>query len=286
MKNKGFTLIELLAVIVILAIIMVIAVPQILKVIDSARSNSANSSIALLKDGIETQIASSEITNSNPFTKDSENCYVFDFDNKNSNYQNLNVKNKDKFTGTLKYCGKVFDDSNLVFDGNSSSTGINIDLIQNSDKLSRTQENNNNHWSGMTSFEGNSYWYMWVWESTPADFWYSDKVKISSGQRLKITGKAAVYYNCGSHEKLIIGFSNTTNSTNDFVVSQELSGTASIPYSQNSYRIPASSLEANLRDFEITLNTPGEYYVKGILMQTSRSCSAYAGITELKVSNY
>lgn len=109
MKNrKGFTLIELLAVIVILAILMVIAVPQILNVIESSRERAAQNSLDLLKNGIKTQISAAEITNSNPFTKDGDDCYTFDFDTKNSNYQNLNVKNKDQFTGTLKYCNGTF----------------------------------------------------------------------------------------------------------------------------------------------------------------------------------
>ena len=117
MKNrKGFTLVELLAVIVILAVLMVIAVPQILNVIESSRERAAKNSLDLLKRGIQTQIASSEITNSNPFTKDGDDCYTFDFDNKNSNYQNLNVKNKEQFTGTLKYC-------NGSFSGDASTDG-------------------------------------------------------------------------------------------------------------------------------------------------------------------
>ena len=120
MKNKkGFTLIELLAVIVILAIIMVIAVPRILDVINSSRNSAASSSIGLLKKGIRTQITSSELTDINKFIKDSEGCYEFDFDNKNTNYNVLNVENKEKFTGTTKYCNGTFIDNNLTFDGNT-----------------------------------------------------------------------------------------------------------------------------------------------------------------------
>ena len=54
MKNnkKGFTLIELLAVIVILAIIMVIAVPQILNVINNARTKAWESNAKLVNEAI------------------------------------------------------------------------------------------------------------------------------------------------------------------------------------------------------------------------------------------
>ena len=122
MKNKkGFTLIELLAVIVILAIIMVIAVPQILKVIENSRNNAAKSSMDLLKSGIQTQIASAELTN-NPFTKDGDGCYTFDFDSKNNNYEKLEVKNKERFSGQVKYCNGEITDTNLAFDGNTGSS--------------------------------------------------------------------------------------------------------------------------------------------------------------------
>ena len=124
MKNKGFTLIELLAVIVILAIIMVIAVPQILKVIEKSRENAAKSSIDLLKAGIQTQIASGELT-TNPFTKDNDNsgCYTFDFDSDtNGNVSKLEVKNKERFTGQVKYCNGTITDTNLAFDGNTGSS--------------------------------------------------------------------------------------------------------------------------------------------------------------------
>ena len=124
MKNKGFTLIELLAVIVILAIIMVIAVPQILKVIEKSRENAAKSSIDLLKSGIQTQIAAAELT-TNPFTKDNDNsgCYTFDFDSDtNGNVSKLEVKNKERFTGQVKYCNGTITDTNLAFDGNTGSS--------------------------------------------------------------------------------------------------------------------------------------------------------------------
>ena len=125
MKNKkGFTLIELLAVIVILAIIMIIAVPQILNVIESSKNSSATSSIKLLKEGIKTQIVSSELMNENTFVKGQDGCYTFNFSEgeRNNNYQNLNVKNKDKFSGTTKYCSGTFTDTDLKFNGNDGET--------------------------------------------------------------------------------------------------------------------------------------------------------------------
>ena len=61
MNKKGFTLIELLAVIVILAIIMVIAIPQILKVIDSSRTNAWENNIKLIEKAIETNDATEDV---------------------------------------------------------------------------------------------------------------------------------------------------------------------------------------------------------------------------------
>ena len=63
-KNKGFTLVELLAVIVILAVIALIATPQILKLINDSRENSAEDSMygyikaveqAYVKEGINSE---------------------------------------------------------------------------------------------------------------------------------------------------------------------------------------------------------------------------------------
>ena len=107
MKKKGFTLIELLAVIVILAIITVIAVPKILDVIEKSREQTFIDGVKLIKSGIRTQLSSNELTNENSFSQDSDKCYTFDFTNKNNNYQKLNVKNKENYTGVIKYCNNA-----------------------------------------------------------------------------------------------------------------------------------------------------------------------------------
>ena len=129
-KNKGFTLIELLAVIVILAVLMVIAVPKILNVINNSKKSATDSSIKLLKDAIKTQVTSKDITNSN-FEQDASGCYLFDFDDqKSGNANELKLKNKDKFTGSIKYCNGVFSDDTLKFDGNSIvSNNVNKKVI-------------------------------------------------------------------------------------------------------------------------------------------------------------
>ena len=116
MKNKkGFTLIELLAVIVILAVIMVIAVPKILDVIESSRNSAADSSLKLVKSAIKTQVTTASMSSAN-FTKE-DGCYLFDFTNNNSNAQNLSLKNKDKVSGSIKYCNGKLQDDTLVWDG-------------------------------------------------------------------------------------------------------------------------------------------------------------------------
>ena len=122
-KEKGFTLIELLAVIVILGIITVIAVPKILDIINKSRESASSSSIKLVKDAIKTQVAASELTDST-FIKEADECYLFNFDDQTTgNAKALEIKNKDKISGSIKYCNNTFSDDTLKFDGNSISKG-------------------------------------------------------------------------------------------------------------------------------------------------------------------
>ena len=123
MKKKGFTLIELLAVIVILAIITVIAVPKILDVIDKSRKQTFTDGVKLIESGIKTQLSSSELTGESSFTKGDDNCYLFDFTNKNNNYNELKVKNKDNYSGEIKYCDNKF----IYTEFNDSKYTINTD---------------------------------------------------------------------------------------------------------------------------------------------------------------
>ena len=120
-KEKGFTLIELLAVIVILAILIVIAVPKILNVIENSRKSAAESSIKLVKDAIKTQVTSGSIMGTN-FTSDESGCYTFNFDDQTSgNAKELQLKNKEKITGTIKYCNGNFTNNTLSFNGQDMS---------------------------------------------------------------------------------------------------------------------------------------------------------------------
>ncbi len=118
-NKKGFTLIELLAVIVILAVIMVIAVPKILDVIESSRESAADSSLKLVRSAIKTQVTTASMSSAN-FTKE-DGCYLFDFTNNNSNVQNLSLKNKDKVSGSIKYCSGKLNDDTLTWDGQTSN---------------------------------------------------------------------------------------------------------------------------------------------------------------------
>ena len=121
MKKKGFTLIELLAVIVILGIITVIAVPKVLDIINKSRESATSSSIKLVKDAIKTQVASSDLTGP-VFTKETDGCYIFNFDDQTTgNAKILEIRNKDKVSGSIKYCNNTFSDDTLKFDGNSIS---------------------------------------------------------------------------------------------------------------------------------------------------------------------
>ena len=121
MKKKGFTLIELLAVIVILGIITVVAVPKVLDIINKSRESATSSSIKLVKDAIKTQVASSDLTGP-VFTKETDGCYIFNFDDQaTGNAKILEIRNKDKVSGSIKYCNNTFSDDTLKFDGNSIS---------------------------------------------------------------------------------------------------------------------------------------------------------------------
>ena len=112
---------ELLAVIVILGIITVIAVPKILDIINKSRNSAVNSSLKLVKDAIKTQIASSDLTGP-VFTKETDGCYIFNFDDQTTgNAKKLEIRNKDKVSGSIKYCNNTFSDDTLKFDGNSIS---------------------------------------------------------------------------------------------------------------------------------------------------------------------
>ena len=120
-EEKGFTLIELLAVILILGIITIVAVPKILDVINKSRDSAVNSSLKLVKDAIKTQIASSDLTGP-VFTKETDGCYVFNFDDQTTgNSKELSIKNKDRVSGSIKYCNNTFSDDTLKFNGSSIS---------------------------------------------------------------------------------------------------------------------------------------------------------------------
>ena len=271
MKNKkGFTLIELLAVIVILAIIMVIAVPQILKVIENSRNNAAKSSMDLLKAGIQTQIASAELTN-NPFTKDGDGCYTFDFDSKNNNYEKLEVKNKERFSGQVKYCNGEITDTNLAFDGNtgssSSHTAKSTTLTNYPDIFSTNSANDNHSWSWISDNVIDTG----MWEGDPAGFYYNQKIKVTSKTPATIKGKVSLWYNCGSNAKFLIGFSKENDINKDnFDAYQELNQT----FSGGS--VSEETYKNNAQDFEVTISEPGEYYIKSVYYMTSRSCSSYS----------
>ena len=79
---------------------MVIAVPKILNVIENSKKSAAESMMG---------------TN---FTSDESGCYTFNFDDQTSgNAKELQLKNKENITGSIKYCNGKFSDDILVFNG-------------------------------------------------------------------------------------------------------------------------------------------------------------------------
>ena len=57
------------------------------------------------------------------FTSDESGCYTFNFDDQTSgNAKALQLKNKEKITGTIKYCNGNFTNNTLVFDGQDMKT--------------------------------------------------------------------------------------------------------------------------------------------------------------------
>ena len=278
MKNKGFTLIELLAVIVILAIIMVIAVPQILNIIEKSRENAAKSSIDLLKAGIQTQIASGELT-TNPFTKDNDNsgCYTFDFDSDtNGNVSKLEVKNKEKFTGQVKYCNGTITDTNLAFDGNSTKhVPKEEDVTINTANITVLSDQSNRSWTWVSDGVID----VGMWEGNPSGYYYNDTIKVTSKTPATLKGKVSLWYNCGSNAIYRIGFSkvadkNTDNFDKYQDLNQNFSGGAGL--SEETYKNYG-------QDFEVTITEPGEYYVKGIYYMTSSSCSSYSRTYDISI---
>lgn len=274
-NNKGFTLIELLAVIVILTVIMVIAVPQILKVIESSRNSAAQSSIDLLKKAIQTQIASAELTN-NPFVKDIDECYTFDFDNKNSNYEKLDVKNKEHFSGSVKYCDGVITDTNLTFDGNNAKhVPAEKNVTINSTNITVLSNQSNSSWTWVSDGVID----VGMWQGNPSGYYYNGKINVTSNTPATLKGKVSLWYNCGSNAIYRIGFSKSAdNNTDNFDKYQDLnqnfSGVASLP--EETYKNYG-------QDFEVTITEPGEYYVKGMYYMTSRICSSYSRTYDISI---
>ena len=158
-KEKGFTLIELLAVIVILAILMVIAVPKILNVIENSRKSAAESSIKLVKDAIKTQVTSGSIMGTN-FTSDESGCYTFNFDDQTSgNAKELQLKNKENITGTIKYCNGNFTNNTLVFDGQDMSSIVCKRAEETTLHTEKCEQTDNTYYCSGAGFAGKTITY-------------------------------------------------------------------------------------------------------------------------------
>lgn len=282
MKNKkGFTFIELLAVIVILAIIMVISIPKILDVINSSRESAQDSSKKLLKEGIKTQVMVDNINNTNNFIKETTTdgeCYKFDFDNENTNYQNLDVNNKDSFTSYTNYCEDGFHDHDLRFKEGEAHVAKTTEIVINSTNILTETVQNNNKW---TVIEGDVI-NTGMWQSgIPTNFYYKDKIKVTSSKPATITGKASLWNNSSNNAKMRIGFSSTTDNDKDsFVVYQELNQN----FSDGNYNLPASTYTQHEQNFSVTITEPGEYYIKGVYYMTYVASSAYSRVYSLKLT--
>ncbi len=57
------------------------------------------------------------------FTSDDDGCYTFNFDDQTcGNAKELQLKNKENITGTIKYCNGNFTNNTLAFDGQDMSS--------------------------------------------------------------------------------------------------------------------------------------------------------------------
>ena len=121
MKQKGFTLIELLAVIVILAIISLIAVPITLNIIENVRRASFKSSLASMFKAAEIYEA--------------ENRFKL-IDNEGIQISDLDISNKNNYTGTIIRDIENNDEITLISVGNkeycASGTEENLVIVHGS----------------------------------------------------------------------------------------------------------------------------------------------------------
>lgn len=300
MKKKGFTLIELLAVIVILVVVSLITVPMILGVINKSKEKAAKSSIELLKEGITVQMVSLNLKGEASFSLDENGCYLFDFDNKNNNYEKLNVKNKEYFTGKLWYCNDNHTEDNtgdnmrddnfieedLVFNDTVKTVKKTLKLNLVNESFTSLVANDNYRWAYIYDDSNTINMGMWYASFASVDryisgLYYNDKITVTKSKPATLSGKIATWYNCGSNATFYIGFSKQNNlSETNFDAKKELQQT----FQNSSSVLSKQILEPHLQDFEVEITEPGDYYIKAIYNMHTRNCSAYSTITELNLT--
>ena len=128
LNKKGFTLIELLAVIVILAILMLLATPSVLKIMNNAKSNAADTEVLTLLKAAQTQYASDAASaGSTEVTYSSKTSNKLDIDGGGDLEYTITVSADDnngvKYSWRIKKGDVIYEKSDTSFPTDSNQLG-------------------------------------------------------------------------------------------------------------------------------------------------------------------
>lgn len=128
LNKKGFTLIELLAVIVILAILMLLATPSVLKIMNNAKSNAADTEVLTLLKAAQTQYASDAASaGSTEVTYSSKTSNKLDIDGGGDLQYTIRVSADDsngvKYSWHIEKGDVIYDKQDTSFPTDSNQLG-------------------------------------------------------------------------------------------------------------------------------------------------------------------
>lgn len=179
---------------------------------------------------------------------------------------------------TVNYDGKegsIGENSNTPAEPSVTTRSIEIT----EDTMGTVTTQTNNLWS----IVDDGFMNMGIWQSNVSiNAYYKEKITVTSSRPATVTGRLALWHNCGSkNSKFRIGFSTTNDANKDsFTEYQEYEQN----YSSMSYTMTKNEFDTFGQDFEVTIDEPGEYYLKGVYYMFSVSCSGYARLYDLKIT--